>query len=136
MEISNFITKEKTVEVEFPGCEGFKVKLAYLSREELQKIRNKCLTTTIDRKTRQPKQELNEDLFLKSYIPLVLKDWSGFKLKYLTELTPVDFPEDQDLEVEVEYTEKNAITLMTNSTIFDAWLSEVISDVANFNKSS
>lgn len=134
MDLSNFITKDSNIEIEFPGCEGFMVSLSYLSREELLKIRKKCIKIVINKK-RQPTEDVDEELFLKTYIPAVVRGWSGLKLSYILELVPADIG-DIDPEKELDYTKENAIQLMSNSTVFDSWVSEVISDVGNFNKSS
>ena len=39
MELSKLLVDSKTSWVEYPGCEGFEVELAKLSRKELQRLR-------------------------------------------------------------------------------------------------
>ena len=126
---------EKTVTFDFPGCEGFKVDLAFLSKESNQAILKKCQVQKFDAKTRQPSTELDDDLFLQLYVTSVVKGWKGLKLKYLRELVLVEVPVNKE-EEELEYSEENAVELMKNSNIFDTWIGEVISDLSNFTKSS
>lgn len=126
---------EKTVTFDFPGCEGFKVDLAFLSKESNQALFKKCQRTHIDPKTRQPVEKFDEDLFLDIYVKSIIKGWEGLKLKYLKELLLIQIPPDQE-ETDLEYTEQNALDLMKNSVIFDNWVSEVISDLGNFISSS
>ena len=135
MELKSMLLPEKVVTFDFPGCEGFKLDLCFLSRESNQAILKKCQKTVIDPKTRQPKEEFDDELFLQLYVRAIIKGWSGLKLKYLKELVLVDIPEDQE-EDELDYSQDNALELMKNSSILDGWISDMIKDLANFTQSS
>jgi hypothetical protein len=50
----------------------------------------------------------------------------------LEQLAPVDLT-DQDAEAELEYNEENALYLMKNSTNFDSFISEQVTDLGNFS---
>lgn len=132
LSLKNLLVPSKTIEAEFPGFNGFKVELSFLSRETLVSIRKKA--TKVVFKNRQPTEELNDDLFLELYVKNAIKGWSGLKLSYLDQLAPVDLS-GQDMEANLEYTEENALFLMKNSTNFDAWISEQVTDLGNFQKS-
>tara|TARA_X000001382_G_scaffold39320_1_gene26251 strand:- start:307 stop:696 length:390 start_codon:yes stop_codon:yes gene_type:complete len=125
------MTPSKTVTIDFPGYEGMTVDLCYLAREELVKLRKKCLTTKFNKKTRQPEEELNEEVFLVEYCKAVIKGWSGLKYRYLEELLLVDISslDPEDLLI---YTQENAELLMKNATQFDTWVTETVSDLENF----
>ena len=129
--LASLITPSKTVNIAFPGYEGFKVSLCYLGREELVKLRKKCVTTKFSKKTRQPEEILEEEKFLTEYCKGVIKGWSGLKYRYLEELLLVDVssldPEDQ-----LPFTQDNAELLMKNSTDFDQWVTDTVSDLENF----
>lgn len=131
--LKNLLVPSKAVEVEYPGMPGFLLQLSFLSREVLLNIRKKSTKTTF--KNRQPQEEFNEDLFLQLYTENAVKGWSGFKLKYLEQLAPVDLT-GQDLEDFLEFTNENALYLMKNSSNFDAFISEQVSDLGNFSTSS
>ena len=133
LSLKSLLVPSKTVEVDFPGFSGFKVKLSFLSRETLVSIRKKATKTTF--KNRQPTEELNDDLFLQLYVQAAIKGWTGFKLSYLEQLAPVDL-EGQDLDSELAYTEENALFLMKNSSNFDAWVSEQVTELGNFQSSN
>lgn len=135
MDLNSMLLPEKTVTFDFPGCDGFTVDLAFLSKESNQTIYKKCQRTQIDPKTRQPFEKFDDDLFLSIYVKSILKSWSGLKLKYLKELVLVSVPENEE-EDELDFTEENALSLMKNSVVFDNWISEVISDLGNFTSSS
>ena len=47
--LASLMTPSKTVSIDFPGYSGMKVDLCYLAREELLKLRKKCLSTKFDR---------------------------------------------------------------------------------------
>ena len=65
--LKSLMTPSKTVSIPYPGCEGMTVDLCYLAREELVKLRKKCLSTKWNKKTRQPEEELHEDKVLVNY---------------------------------------------------------------------
>lgn len=122
----------KALEVEYPGMPEFKIQVSFLSRETLQSIRKKSTKTAF--KNRQPVDELNDKLFLDLYVKAAVKGWTGLKLKYLEQLAPVDLT-GQDMEAELEYNEENALYLMENSSNFDAFISEQVTDLGNFSTS-
>ena len=131
--LKTLLVPSKEVEVDYPGLPGFKVKLSFLSRETLLNIRKKATKTTF--KNRQTSEELNDELFLQLYAQNAIKGWKGLKLRDLETLVPVDIS-DQDPEEELEYTEENALFLMKNSSNFDAFVSETVTDLGNFQSSN
>ena len=131
--LKSLLVPSKSVEVEYPGMPGFVVNLAFLSRETLINIRKKSTKTTF--KNRQAAEEFNEDLFLQLYVDNAVKGWSGLKLSYLEQLAPADLS-GQNMEAELEFTPENALYLMKNSSNFDGFVSEQVSDLGNFSKTS
>ena len=134
--LSDLLTPSKEANLEFPGYDGFKIKVTYLAREELLKLRKKSVSTKINRRTRQPEEELNEEVFLKEYTKAVIKGWSGLKMKYLVQLIPVDEDKISDMDKELPYSLENAQIMMENSNDFDAWLTETVGDLAKFTTAS
>lgn len=133
LSLKSLLVPSKQVEVDFPGFAGFKVQLNFLSRETLVGIRKKA--TKITFKNRQPTEELNDDLFLQLYVASCIKGWSGFKLTYLEQLAPVDL-KGQDMEAELDFSDENALFLMKSSSNFDSWVSEQVTELGNFQKTS
>ncbi len=133
LSLKTLLVPSKSVEVEYPGMPGFVISLAFLSRETLLNIRKKSTKTSF--KNRQPQEDFNEELFLQLYVEASIKGWKGFKLSYLEQLAPVDLT-GQDINAELEYTAENALFLMKNSSNFDAFVSEQVSDLGNFSKIS
>jgi len=132
--LSSLLVTTKTAEVDYPGLSGFKVNVSFLAREEIIKIRKKATKVTF--KNRQQVEEVNDELFLQLYTNAVIKGWDGLKLRHLETLVPIDLSGQKDLEAELDYTEENALMLMKNSTEFDAFISETVGDLGNFNKSN
>ena len=130
LSLKNLLVPSKSLEVEYPGMPDFKLSLAFLSRETLQTVRKKASKTSF--KNRQPVEELNDELFLELYVKATVKGWTGLKLKYLEQLAPVDLS-GQDLEAELAYSEENALFLMKNSSNFDSYISEQVTDLGNFS---
>ena len=129
--LASLITPSKTVSIDFPGFNSTTVDLCYLGREELVKLRKKCVTTKFDKKSRQPIEGLDEERFLTEYCKAVIKGWSGLKYRYLEELLLVDIS-SLDPDDELPYTQDNAELLMKNSGTFDTWVTEVVADLENF----
>ncbi len=131
--LSTLMTPSKTVSIDFPGFEGLSVDLTYLAREELLKLRSRCLKQKFNKKTRAFEEQLDEDTFLTEYVKSVIKGWNGLKYKYLKELVLVDV-DDKDQDTELPYSNENAELLMRNSADFDQWVTETVGDLENFTK--
>jgi predicted RNA-binding protein with EMAP domain len=131
--LSSLLTPSKTVTVDYPGMSGFTVDLCYLAREELLKLRNRCLVQKFNRKTRAFDEQLDEEKFLVEYVKAVIKGWKGLKYSYLEELLLVDIS-SLDPEDELVFSQENAETLMKNAGDFDTWVTEVTGDLENFTK--
>ena len=129
--LASLMTPSKTVSVDFPGYSGFSVDLCYLAREELVKLRKRCISTKWNKKTHQPEEDLDEEKFIVEYTKAVIKGWKGLKYRYLEELLLVDVGE-LDPDDELPWTSDNAELLMKNSTVFDTWVTETVGDLENF----
>lgn len=131
--LSSLLTPSKTVTVDYPGMSGFTVDLCYLAREELLKLRNRCLAQKFNRKTRAFDEQLDEEKFLVEYVKAVIKGWKGLKYSYLEELLLVDIS-SLDPNDELVFSQENAETLMKNAGDFDTWVTEVTGDLENFTR--
>ena len=132
--LKSLLTPSKTVSMEMPGFDGFEVKLTYLAREELLKLRNRSVKQVLNKKTRAYEEQLDNDKFLVEYCKAIIKGWKGLKYKYLEELLLVD-TSNLDPEDELDWTQENAELLMKNSGDFDNWVSETVGELENFTKS-
>ena len=135
MSLSKLLIPSKTTWIEYPGLSGFEVQLAYLTRDELMKLRSKALNNKINRRTRQVEEEVDSDLFQTLYIEAVIKDWRGLKYKYLNKLAPFDIT-GLDEEDEEPYSSESAEVLMKNSSDFDNFVSSTLEEVENFTESN
>ena len=131
----------KTVDMEYPGCPDLTVSVAYLTTDELRNLRKKATTQKFNKKTRQPEDEVDSEIFQDIYIQAVIKGWSGFKYKYLTGMVPVDVSmidtaEYAEGEGMFEFSKENATVLMKNCSDFDGWISSQLEDVENFTQAN
>ncbi len=131
--LSSLMTASKTVSIDFPEMDGFVVDLCYLAREELLKLRSKCLKQKFNKKTRAFEEVLDEDAFLVQYVSSVIKGWKGLKYDYLRQLILIE-TESLNLEDELPFTAENAEVMMKNSSDFDTWVTETVGDLENFTK--
>lgn len=131
--LKSLLVPSKTVDVDFPGFPGFVLSLSFLTRETLVNIRKKSTRTSF--KNRQASEELNDDLFLQMYVDAAIKGWKGFKFSYVEQLAPIDMG-SQKPDAELEYSSENALALMKASANFDAFISETVTELSNFSKTS
>jgi hypothetical protein len=132
MKLSELMVDSKSAWVEYPGCDGFEVEVVNLSRPELTALRKRCVITKIDKTTRKPVEELNEDKFVAEFTKATIKSWKGLKYKYLENLVLVDLTKIKDPEGELEYSEESAKDLVSNSAEFDIWVNDTVFDLDNF----
>ncbi len=133
LSLKSLLVPSKAVEVDFPGMPGFKVNVSFLSRETLQAIRKKSVKNMM--KGRQVIEELDDKAFLQYYVEAAVKGWTGLKLSYVEQLAPVDLGNEKP-DAELPFSSENALFLMQSSADFDAFISETVTNLSNFNKSS
>jgi len=133
--LKSLMTPSKTVEFDYPGCDGFKVSLCYLAREELLKLRSRCVQQVFNKKTRSYEEKMDDDNFLTEYSKSVIKEWKGFKLGFAKNMLLLGDMTSADEEKELEFTQENVEVLMRNSQDFDSWVTEMVGDLENFTQS-
>ena len=133
LSLKSILVPSKSIEIDYPGLNGFKVNVVFLSRETLVSIRKKSTKTSF--KNRQATEEMDDKLFLQLYVNACIKGWTGLKLSYLEQLAPVDLSQHSP-DDELPWDQDNALFLMQSSTNFDAFISETVSELANFTKTS
>lgn len=131
MQLSDLLVDTKSAWVEYPAFSGFEIELVNLSRPELTALRKRCIVTKFDKATRKPVEELNEEKFIEEFTKATIKNWKGFKLKFLESFMLVDLSK-VDPEAELPYSQDNAKLLITNSAEFDTWVNETVFDLDNF----
>jgi len=127
------IADQSSIWVEYPDIDGFEINLAYLTREDLMKIRNASLTFKFNKRTRQREEEVDNDRFLENYAEKAIIGWKGLKVKHMPALMPVDIS-GMDANDEIEYSSEDAIELLKNSTVFDQFLTDTMNDFEQFSK--
>lgn len=132
MLLKNIIVNTKTVEVQYPGLDGFKVQIAAVSREVSRKLKKDSEISKIDAKLRMPVTELDEELFLNKFATAAIKGWKGLKYSYLKDLLLVDESQIEDPEGFVDFNIENAIELLKHSQIFDTWINDMVFDIERF----
>lgn len=131
--IKSLLIKDASTWVDFPDIDGFKVKLNYVSRETLVKIRNASLVFKFNRKTHNREEEVDTDKLNDNYAKEAITGWKGLKVKHLAMIMPVDIS-GMNPEEEIPYTHEDAVDLLKNSTVFDQFISESMNDFEQFSK--
>lgn len=133
LSLKSLLSPVKKVSIDYPGFEGFKLNLNFMTREELVKIRKKATTTHI--KKGVPVESINDDLFLSLYSQAAIKGWSGLKLEYVDKMAPVEIPEDKFDEL-LPFTPENALLMMQSSPDFDTFVTNTVTELQNFSSNS
>jgi hypothetical protein len=133
LSLKSLLSPSKKVSIDYPGFEGFKLNLNFMTREELVKIRKKATTTHI--KKGMPVDSTDDDLFLSLYTQSAVKGWSGLKLGYVDKLAPIEISEDKFEEL-LPYTAENALLLMKSSPDFDTFVTNTVTELQNFSSNS
>lgn len=124
---------EKIIEIEFPDSDGFFVKLSYVGRDKLMKIRNRALVFKFNKRTRQREEEVDNDKFLEEYSREVIRGWKGLTIRELARILPIDTT-GADMDKDVPYSEDDALELLKNSTIFDQFVTDCMNDFEIFER--
>jgi hypothetical protein len=130
--ISKIKAKSAETWVEYPDIPGFEVKLNYIGRDVLTKLRNRCLVYKFNKRTRQREEEVDNDKFLEGYVDEVIKDWKGLKMKHLLNFLPVDISQ-LDAEEDIPFDKEDALELLKNSTVFDQFITDAMADFEKFS---
>lgn len=131
MNLSELMVDTKSAWVEYPGYEGLEFEVVNLSRTELLALRKRCVVTKFDKVSKRAVEELNEEKFVSEFTKATIKNWKGFKYKFLEDFVLVDLSK-VDSNDELPYSQENARLLATSSTEFDAWINDTIFDLDNF----
>jgi hypothetical protein len=130
--LKSMMVKDTSTWVEFPDIAGFKINLRFVSREDLLKIRSASLSYKFNKRTRQREEEIDSAKFLENYAERAIAGWTGLKIKHLPNLLPVDIS-GMNPEETVEYTEEDAVDLLTNSPVFDQFVTDTLNDFEQFS---
>lgn len=138
MNLKNLVVDTKTVTVPFPSTRVSDTEpticLRYMSRAELIKLREKCTTKVLNRKTRAMEDELNEKLFSREFSKRAIAGWEGVTIQDVAEFLALDEESITDFDELVEYSVENAHTLVENSSDFDQWLNDKVFELDTFRR--
>lgn len=132
LNLKDIVLATKTAEVEFEGLPGFVVTVAAISRQVSQKLRTESEVTKINAALRMPEKELDETKFIEKFAAAAIKGWKGLTYEHLSQLVLINLSAVEDVTAEVEYSQENAVTLLTNSPTFDQWVNKHVFSLESF----
>ena len=132
LNLKDIVLATKTADVEFEGLPGFVVTIAAISRQVSQKLRTESEVTKINTTLRVPEKELDENKFIEKFAAAAIKGWKGLTYEHLSQLMLVDLSGVEDTSEEVEFSQENAVTLLTNSPTFDQWVNKHVFSLESF----
>lgn len=138
MNLKTLVVDTKTITLPFPSTriadKEPTICLRYMSRAELIKLREKCTTKVLNKKTRSMEDELNEKLFSREFSKRAIANWDNVTIKDVAEFLPLDEESIKDFDELVEYSVENAHTLVENSSDFDQWLNDKVFELDTFRR--
>lgn len=131
LNIAQLVVDTKDMVFDFPGTEGFKVKLNHLSKPKQVKIREASLVSKVDAESGLPYTDLDQDLYIQNYAKEAILGWEGLTGHILATLLLMD-EKAMDLDEEIDYSVENAVTLLRYSKSFDNWVTQKMSKLDDF----
>lgn len=119
----------RTVEVDYPGLEGFKVSLNYMSRATSKRIIESARKDEM--KNGMVMSVQDDDKFLDAFVDHAIAGWTGLTLDYVEKIMLIDIG-DNDPSTVVEFSKDNAIMLMKNSAAFDSFVNATVFQLDTF----
>jgi len=109
---------------------GFSVEISYLGKKEITQLYTRSSKLAYNPSTHVREDKLDQEKFDRLFALQVILGWSGLTVGKLKQLVPVegDVADDQI----IEFSEENAIDLVSTSTTFNGWLSTVCMELENF----
>jgi hypothetical protein len=95
----------------------------------MRKIGEKATEYYWDQKDHTRKEKMNSEKFYKDFISKVFIGWNGLKVKTLAKIFPIAI---ENPEMEIPYSEENAIELMREAYDFDTFIQNVVMDIEKF----
>lgn len=132
MKLSDIVVDTKSVWVDFEGVPGFSVEVNYIPRTEMTRLIRDSQKSELNRKTRQIEVKLDEDKFIRKLVERAINNWKGLTPKIVDEyFVPVQYTKET-ANTNVPFDLDSAVTLIKESSAFDDWLNEKISDLDSF----
>ena len=131
---------------EFEYVDGFFVKLAYASKFIWNQVSEAGRSTKPIPRGRREEERFDEQKLRKAYALRIIQGWSGLTVEKMDALIPGFFDvtkegllesgqtktDEEILEIEIEYNEDTANTLVENSMDFDNWVFDTSRDTEKF----
>ena len=129
--VKSLITRGETCN--FPLFDGVEVTLAFVTKKDIIDLRDKCKINKYDPMSNQFVDSLDVIKFDKEFVNAVIKGWTGLKRKHLAMLNiPYTPKDDEDGELEVVYTEEEALAILGASNRFSDFVDQKLKDYSNF----
>ena len=131
LSISALAVETKTIEVDFPGIAGFKVKLNAVTREVSRKISKASTVAKFEPGSRVPINTIDDDLFAHEFAKAAISGWSGLTYEGLSNLLVIGDITGKEDEI-IDYSPENAAYLIKNSNVFEGFVNSVVFNIQSF----
>ena len=129
--IDSTMMKGVSVWVDYPKIPGFRVEIAYVSKQHMIKITESCTKHIYDEEERKFKDDLDRGKVARHWAEKVVISWEGLTVKGFQTLYPIDAkPEDMDKIVEPTF--ENRVTIIWESEKFENWCLAVATSPSYF----
>ncbi|MBM2838802.1 MAG: hypothetical protein HW415_1427 [Deltaproteobacteria bacterium] len=124
MDLSALKMKQIVGIVSFEG--KFDINLAYIPRDEMRKILDKCKRTVFVK--HQPTEEVDSEKLVVSLAKCIV-GWEGLTVGVVATMIPIEVPEGQEAE-EVPCTEENKLVLLRRAYGFEIFVQTAATDLS------
>lgn len=126
-------SKEATVEY----ADGFKIRLRYVGKAQLQTIGRACQVFKFDKKTKQRIPQLDTDAFMRAFANNAVVGWEGATPEVLSNIVPmkIDHLTEEQRQEEIPFSIEHIMLLLEHALDFDGFLQEQACDLTLFRPS-
>ena len=127
--IKDFVKEEEAKTTWVKYLDDFEIEIRYLPRKEFQRIYQKSLQYTWDKKDHVKIEKPNEEVFNRQFVQKVIVGWKGLKASTLAKIIPLKY---DDPNLDFPFTLDNACFMLDNAYDFSAFIFNAVRDLTSF----
>lgn len=125
----------KTFDCDLRPDSGWRVELAFLTREGFERMLKKHTRRVYLRDSNEHVQKLDKQAYYEELADKIILGWSGLTIGVLKTLVAFDTTGLQD-DMEVEFTREVCVSILRHSVGFDVWVTDLASQPGRFQDAS
>jgi len=126
--VNETLAKGMSVWAVYEDVPGFEIEVAWVGRDEMQKIYAKCTRRRWNRQARRMEDVPDREKLVALWAERAIKDWRGLTLGGLVKLVPIELKAEDDSKAVIECTPENKAALLKHNADFDDFVLAIATD--------